>query len=90
MNTRTMFLPGLSTARTAHGEPLWARLAARFAARFAPRPAARAAAPRSRADEAREVREYAARLRAGDPRFAADLVAAADRHEGLDEVPGWR
>jgi hypothetical protein len=42
-----------------------------------------AAAPRSqsRAEEAAEVREMARRLQATDPGFAADLIAAADRHE---------
>lgn len=35
----------------------------------------------SRAQEAAEVREMARRLQATDPGFAADLYAAADRHE---------
>ncbi len=35
-----------------------------------------------RATEAAAVREYAQRYAAHDPRFAADLLAAADRHEG--------
>ena len=34
-----------------------------------------------RASEASAVREYANRFAAHDPRFAADLLAAADRHE---------
>lgn len=34
-----------------------------------------------RAQEAASVREYAQRFAAHDPRFAADLLAAADRHE---------
>ena len=40
-------------------------------------------APRSltRAEEAAEVREMARHLAATDPGFAADLLAAADRHE---------
>jgi hypothetical protein len=34
--------------------------------------------------EASAVREYAQRFSAHDPRFAADLFAAADRHEMAD------
>lgn len=34
-----------------------------------------------RAAEAAAVREYANRFASHDPRFAADLMAAADRHE---------
>ena len=42
-----------------------------------------AAGPRAltRAEEAAEVREMARHLAASDPGFAADLMAAADRHE---------
>jgi hypothetical protein len=41
------------------------------------------AAPRvpTRAEEAREVREFALQYQRTDPGFAADLLAAADRHE---------
>ncbi len=35
----------------------------------------------ARASEATAVREYAQRFASHDPRFAADLMAAADRHE---------
>ena len=35
----------------------------------------------SRAAEAAAVRDYAQRFASHDPRFAADLMAAADRHE---------
>jgi len=45
---------------------------------------------RSRTEEANEVRAVAARMRRSDPGFAADLYAAADRHDGLDETPPWR
>lgn len=53
---------------------LWQQLAGLFAA-----------APKalSRSEEAAEVREMARRLQASDPGFAADLYAAADRHETL-------
>jgi hypothetical protein len=45
------------------------------------------AARRTRLEEASEVRDLARRVEAGDPRFAADLFAAADRHERLPEAP---
>lgn len=41
----------------------------------------RVATPRSRAEEAEAVRRYAQTLRASDPGMAADLFAAADRHD---------
>ena len=41
--------------------------------------------PRSRADEAAEVRQMARRVQHSDPGFASDLLAAADRHDGRDE-----
>ncbi|HEY6354911.1 MAG TPA: hypothetical protein VIY30_10515 [Burkholderiaceae bacterium] len=37
--------------------------------------------PMSRAQEAQATREYALKFFSADPRFAADLCAAADRHE---------
>ena len=45
----------------------------------------RRAPPRvkSPAQEAQEVREMACGLQQADPRFAAELFAAADRHERL-------
>jgi len=48
----------------------------------------RKAAPRAKtpAQEARDLRELALTHRAMDPRFAADLFAAADRHERLHGV----
>ncbi len=52
--------------------PAWRALAQLFSA------APRALSP---AEEAAEVREMARRLAATDPGFAADLMAAADRHE---------
>jgi hypothetical protein len=41
--------------------------------------------PRDRVQEAAEVRTLAASVRQTDPRFAADLFAAADHHEALAE-----
>ncbi len=48
----------------------------------------RSARPRGRnpVQEAQEVRELAWAYRATDPGFAADLAAAADRHERLHGV----
>jgi len=40
-----------------------------------------AAIPMTHAQEARAVREYALKFSRADPRFAAELCAAADRHE---------
>ncbi|MDE1949317.1 MAG: hypothetical protein KGL43_26785 [Burkholderiales bacterium] len=39
----------------------------------------------TRAEEAASVREMAQRVQTYDPGFAADLYAAAARHEGLDD-----
>jgi hypothetical protein len=39
------------------------------------------AAPRTPIEEAEALRRYAMGFRASDPAFAADLMAAADRHE---------
>lgn len=44
-----------------------------------------AARPASRAEEAAAVYEMARQLQATDPSFAADLFAAAARHESLDD-----
>ena len=43
--------------------------------------ARREAVPRSPAEEAEALRRYAMTLRTSDPGFAADLMAAADRHD---------
>lgn len=40
---------------------------------------------RTRADEAADVRDMARRWERTDPGFAADLYAAAARHEGLND-----
>jgi hypothetical protein len=43
--------------------------------------AAKTPVPHDRVREAAELRTWAARVQRTDPRFAADLFAAADRHE---------
>jgi hypothetical protein len=62
------------------GAPVAAWLAAKLvhAYRFITAPVA--VKPRSRNSEAAELRAYARQM-CDDPRFAADLFAAADRHE---------
>jgi hypothetical protein len=45
-----------------------------------------ASAPKSPAEEAQAVREMAWEYQSIDPRFAAELVAAADRHEQLHGI----
>lgn len=70
--------------------PYAARLAAAgflsFLAWFQRTSAARAErqARTDRIREAAAVRDYAQRFASEDPRFAADLLAAADRHELID------
>jgi hypothetical protein len=66
--------------------PRGARVAADLFARlfgWAVRPAAKRTA--SRAEEAAAVRTMAYRVQRTDPGFAADLFAAASRHESLGE-----
>ncbi|MEP7282646.1 MAG: hypothetical protein ABI696_11765 [Rubrivivax sp.] len=53
-------------------------------------PTVRPPAPRTRVEEACEVRALARQVNDQDPRFAADLDAAADRHERLPEAPRRR
>lgn len=65
------------------GALLVERLSTLLSALFAPR----RAAPGRRAAEAQVVREMAQRLQDSDPSFAADLLAAALRHESLDDLP---
>lgn len=48
---------------------------------------ARAPRPKSVEEEAQAVRELALRYQQQDPRFAAELLAAADRHERLYGTP---
>lgn len=55
---------------------LWRLIAAAFRA-----PPAR---PQNAQEEARAVREMAWQYQQVDPRFAADLMAAADRHERIN------
>jgi hypothetical protein len=43
-------------------------------------------APRTPTQQAREVRDLALEVQRRDPRFAADLFAAADRHERIHGV----
>lgn len=79
----------MSTVTTVQLHPITAPRGARWAAEAALAFigalrrvfARREAAPRSPAVEAEALRRYAMTLRASDPGFAADLLAAADRHD---------
>lgn len=90
MSTYTTF-----DARTLHvpATPRGARIAAALFARLvdllpdarAPRtPAAAPQRRRSRGHDAQQVRRLAQSVQHTDPGFAADLYAAAARHEGAD------
>jgi hypothetical protein len=63
---------------------LWLALR-RALARPQPAPTQRTAGQTAQ-EEARAVRELALTYRAADPAFAADLLAAADRHERLHGI----
>lgn len=81
----------MSTVTTVQMGPIVAPRGARWAAEaalafidalhrvFARRPAA----PQTPAEEADALRRYAMTFRTSDPGFAADLLAAADRHDQL-------
>jgi hypothetical protein len=62
-----------------------AALFARFLEVFTPPPAAPVSLAQQRSDEAEYVRCLARRVAATQPGFAADLYAAAARHEGLED-----
>lgn len=69
----TTTLKGFAPAGHSLAARAWHQLVSLFAAA---KPAVR-----SRAEEAAEVRAMARAVHATDPGFAADLYAAADRHE---------
>lgn len=82
MNTATTFdVVHVDTPATPRGSLFAAQVFARIAGWVQPR------APRSltRAEEAAEVRQMARNVQDIDPGFAADLYAAAARHESLDD-----
>jgi hypothetical protein len=68
--------------------PRGARVAADLFVRASRWLASRPATPhQTRVQEAEAVREYAYSVQRSDPRFAADLYAAADRHEMGEASP---
>ncbi len=81
MSTITVNIPvKVSAPRGARLAALWfGRLLTRLGDLAEQRAEHRAVAGRMR--EASEVRAYAQAVMSQDPRFAADLFAAADRHE---------
>jgi hypothetical protein len=78
MTTATVHTP--SPVATPRGAIAAAWLAAKLVLAFRYVTAPVAVKPRSRISEAAELRAYARHM-CDDPRFAADLFAAADRHE---------
>ncbi len=78
MNTVTVHTP--TPVAVPRGAPIAAWLAAKLVQAFRFVTAPVAVKPRSRFEEAAELRAYARQM-CDDPRFAADLLAAADRHE---------
>jgi hypothetical protein len=82
MTTTTVQVLSVPTPAMPRGARVAASLFVRAARGLS---AAFAAAPISRSQEAAQVRALAYEVRSADPRFAADLYAAADRHELLDD-----
>ena len=78
MTTATVHTP--SPVAVPRGAIAAAWLAAKLVLAFRVITAPVAVKPRSRSREAAELRVYAHQM-CDDPRFAADLYAAADRHE---------
>lgn len=81
MSHSTISVLHIDTPAMPRGSILVAALFNAAAALFRSAPAA----PLTRAQEAAAVRELARRQQYTDPGFAADLYAAADRHEALDD-----
>lgn len=81
MTTITVFKPVAvrKPRAAAWAAYLFTALLSKLAGSAAERQERREAADRG--SEAAAVREYANRFASHDPRFAADLMAAADRHE---------
>lgn len=82
MTTTTVEVLSVRTPAMPRGARVAADLFSSALSWFA-RPAAKA--KRSRAEEAASVREMAYSVQRTDPGFAADLFAAASRHESLGE-----
>jgi hypothetical protein len=75
-----------SLQSTTFPNPMLPRVAGAFVARLSrwmSQPASRKRSPRG--EDAAAVRAMAYSVQATDPGFAADLYAAAARHEGLDD-----
>lgn len=73
--------PRLSLGRRLHAVGAAARAVLQTLARWVHREETAAVGPTTRAQEANLARDYALSFSRTDPRFAADLCAAADRHE---------
>jgi hypothetical protein len=82
MTTNTFEVLSVPSPAMPRGARVAAELFLRASRWLSSRPAQRAATP---AEEAAAVRNFAYRVRTTDPGFAADLFAAADRHEMASE-----
>jgi hypothetical protein len=89
MSTTTFITPALAPTRAPRGARWAAALVARLWNGVAALAASRPLPARAAAGDAAALRAYASRIARDDPRYAADLFAAADRHERLFEAgPG--
>jgi hypothetical protein len=85
MSTTTVQVLHVPSPAMPRGARVAADLFVRASRWLSSRPTQRAVTP---GEEAAAVREFAHRVRATDPGFAADLFAAADRHEmALEGAP---
>ncbi|MEN9628112.1 MAG: hypothetical protein RJA10_1339 [Pseudomonadota bacterium] len=82
MSLSTVRMLHIDTPALPRGAMLVDMIHSAFIAAFRPSPAR----PLTRAEEAAGARELARKLRNTDPSFAADLLAAAMRHEALDDA----
>ena len=89
MSAQTILVPSFPAPTAPRGARIAADLFARVWRAFAGRPAVKGSAQSvsmaRRIAEASRVRVLAWQMRDADPRFAAELQAAADRHERLGE-----
>jgi hypothetical protein len=84
MNRNNVHVLSLPTLAAPRGARWAAEVYGRVAGWFASKPSADYPHPYSR--EALQVRELAYRVQDTDPGFAADLFAAAARHEGMADM----
>lgn len=86
MSHTTFVTPALVPTRAPRGARWVAALVARLWNGIAALAASRPLPARADTGDAAALRAYASRIARHDPRYAADLFAAADRHEQLFEA----